>query len=139
MFSDKWVRRFARLALEVAEWSDDPNCKVGAVLVSPDKRQVSVGYNGPPSGVDWLPGFTKLELSVHAELNVIFNSPKRPAEYCLFVTKAPCLECAKAIIQSGVRVVVRPSIPESSKWVHSCSLAESLMKASNVAIVDWPY
>lgn len=44
----EWDRRFLKIAREVATWSKDPSTQVGAVIVDPDQRVVSLGYNGPP-------------------------------------------------------------------------------------------
>ena len=76
----KWDKRFLRIAKnEIASWSKDPNEQVGCVIVSPDRRQFSPGYNGFPT---WIKDSEerlkdkelKNALSVHAELNAILNS-----------------------------------------------------------------
>ena len=54
---DKWDRRFLKIAREGATWSKDPSTQVGAVIVDPDQRVVSLGYNGPPVACSWRYGW----------------------------------------------------------------------------------
>lgn len=125
MFDRKWDDRFWNVALEVASWSKDPDGKVGAVLVSPDGRQVSWGYNGLPKGIaddDRLldPDIRRL-LTVHAEQNARYNCPVRPEGWHLFATKFPCATCAAMVIQSGVVRVVAPDVYKG--WWHKSQVA----------------
>jgi dCMP deaminase len=106
-----WNKRFIELAEHVAQWSRDPSTKVGAVIVNPDNRRiVSVGYNGFPEYVlDTAERYnnrpTKYALVVHAELNAILTAKKDLTGHWLYVTLSPCRECAKAIIQCGIKQV----------------------------------
>ena len=96
--------------------SKDPNTQVGACIVSPEKKIVGVGYNGFPIGCsddelpweregEWIE--TKYPYVCHAELNAILNSPISSLKGAtLYVALFPCNECAKAIIQTGIRKVV---------------------------------
>ena len=96
--------------------SKDPNTQVGACIVSPDRKIIGVGYNGFPTGCsdddlpwqregEWLE--TKYPYVCHAELNAILNSPISSLKGAtLYVALFPCNECAKAIIQTGIRKVV---------------------------------
>ena len=112
-----WDEYFMGIALLSAKRSKDPSTCVGACIVSPENRILSVGYNGMPRGCsdDEYPwdragdtaGNTKYPYVVHAELNAILNaSGKRLAGARIYVDLFPCNECAKAIIQSGIREVV---------------------------------
>ncbi len=111
-----WDDYFMGVALLAAQRSKDPNTQVGACIVDNDKRILSTGYNGFPHGCsdDEFPwnrdeerGETKYQFVVHAELNAILNaSGKSLAGSKLYVALFPCHECAKAIIQSGVKEVV---------------------------------
>ncbi|MCR4634049.1 MAG: dCMP deaminase family protein [Erysipelotrichaceae bacterium] len=113
-----WEEYFMGLAHLSGLRSKDPNTQVGACIIDKDKKVVSIGYNGMPRGCDdedfpWERegGFldTKYAYVVHAELNAILNSP-RPVNGCtLYVSLFPCNECAKAIIQSGIKKVVYES------------------------------
>ena len=111
-----WDEYFMGVALLAAERSKDPSTQVGACIVDKDNRILSTGYNGFPHGCsdDEFPwnrdeslGETKYQFVVHAELNAILNaSGKSLAGSRVYVGLFPCNECAKAIIQAGVREVI---------------------------------
>jgi dCMP deaminase len=106
-----WDRRYMAVAEQVASWSKDPNTKVGAVIVDLDGKIVATGYNGFPRGVKDLPErydiqAVKYAYVVHAELNAILNATQCLNDTILYVTLSPCRECAKAIIQSGIKMVI---------------------------------
>ena len=111
-----WDQYFMGVALLAARRSKDPSTQVGACIVSRDNLILSTGYNGFPSGCsdDEYPwaregadGETKYPYVVHAELNAILNSGGRSLHDArIYVALFPCNECAKAIIQSGIREVV---------------------------------
>lgn len=110
-----WDEYFMGIALLSAQRSKDSNTQVGACIVSADNKIVSVGYNGMPTGCqdDEMPWeregdflHTKYPFVCHAELNAILNSTASVRGCTLYVTLFPCNECAKAIIQSGIRRVI---------------------------------
>ena len=111
-----WDEYFMGVSLLAAERSKDPNTQVGACIIDDQNRILSTGYNGFPQGCsdddfpwnrDESKGETKYPFVVHAELNAILNArAKNLAGSKLYVSLFPCHECAKAIIQSGVREVV---------------------------------
>ena len=111
-----WDEYFMGVSLLAADRSKDPSTQVGACIVSEDNRILSTGYNGFPQGCsdDDFPwnrdeslGETKYNFVVHAELNAILNAGgKSLVGSRIFVSLFPCHECAKAIIQAGVREVV---------------------------------
>ena len=109
-----WDEYFMGVAMLAARRSKDPNTQVGACIVSPDNIIISTGYNGMPKGCsdDEFPWEregteTKYPYVVHAELNAILNANGRDLRGSrLYVALFPCNECAKAIIQSGVKEVV---------------------------------
>lgn len=111
-----WDDYFMGVSLLASQRSKDPNTQVGACIVDDQNRILSTGYNGFPQGCsdDEFPwnrdsalGETKYQFVVHAELNAILNGRgKSLAGSKLYVSLFPCHECAKAIIQSGVREVV---------------------------------
>lgn len=104
------------IALLSAQRSKDSNTQVGACIVSREKKILSLGYNGMPTGCDddnmpWEregdPINTKYMYVCHAELNAILNrGDVSLANSILYVTLFPCNECAKAIIQSGIKEIV---------------------------------
>lgn len=112
-----WDEYFMGIALLAAMRSKDPNTQVGACIVSPDRIIISTGYNGLPKGCSddeypWVregksTNETKYPFVVHAELNAILNANGRDLRGSrLYVALFPCNECAKAIIQSGVKEVL---------------------------------
>lgn len=109
-----WDEYFMGVALLAARRSKDPNTQVGACIVSQENIILSTGYNGLPNGCsdDIYPWAregkeTKYPYVVHAELNAILNSGGRLLRGAkLYVALFPCNECAKAIIQSGIREVI---------------------------------
>lgn len=133
---DKWTSRFMRLANEAASWSKDPDCKVGAVVVSPDRRLMSMGYNGFPAPVFdnytvLVPG-QKLELTVHAEVNAILNSRRDLTGWSMYCTKTPCLSCAKAILQAGIVGVYCPAPDKESSWYTENMKALDLLNSAGI-------
>lgn len=112
-----WDEFFMGAALLCAMRSKDPNTQVGACIVNAENRILSVGYNGLPTGCsdDEFPWDrqadseldTKYPYVCHAELNAILNSHSTDLRGArIYVALFPCNECAKAIIQSGIREVV---------------------------------
>lgn len=111
-----WDEYFMGLAVLSALRSKDPSTQVGACIVDNDKKIVSVGYNGMPRGVndDLVPwghgeGIDSKYLFVcHAEFNAILNNRQGTAlkDCTCYVTLFPCNECAKAIVQVGIKEVV---------------------------------
>lgn len=95
-------------------WSENSYCrrrKVGALLVK-DKMIISDGYNGTPSGFEnncETPEGATFPYVLHAEANAITKvarSNNSSEGATLYVTASPCMECAKLIIQAGIRRVV---------------------------------
>lgn len=111
-----WDAYFMGVALLSAQRSKDPNTQVGACIVNEEKKIVGTGYNGFPIGCsdEELPwerdgeyDQTKYPYVCHAELNAILNSNQRDLRGCtIYVALFPCNECAKAIIQSGIKEIV---------------------------------
>ena len=111
-----WDEYFMGVAMLAARRSKDPSTQVGACIVSPENIIISTGYNGMPKGCsdDEFPwartgeeNETKYPYVVHAELNAILNANGRDLRGSrIYVALFPCNECAKAIIQSGIREIV---------------------------------
>lgn len=111
-----WDEYFMGIALLSARRSKDPNTQVGACIVNGRNKIMSVGYNGFPQGCsdDEFPWErtgdeynTKYPYVCHAELNAILNSAGASLEGCkIYVALFPCNECAKAIIQCGIKEVI---------------------------------
>lgn len=111
-----WDEYFMGVAMLAAMRSKDPNTQVGACIVSETNKILSMGYNGFPIGCSddefpWgregEPYDNKYFYTTHSELNAILNYRGGSLEGSrLYVTLFPCNECAKAIIQAGIRTVV---------------------------------
>lgn len=111
-----WDEYFMGVALLASLRSKDPSTQVGACIVNRENKIVSTGYNGFPYGCsdeeypwdrdgEW--GETKYPYVVHGEMNAILNAHGISLQDArLYVVLFPCNECAKAIIQSGIREVV---------------------------------
>lgn len=111
-----WDEYFMSVALLAGMRSKDPSSQVGACIVSEDNKILSMGYNGFPKGCSddefpWAREGESLDVKypyvVHSELNAILNYRGGSLEGAkLYVSLFPCNECAKAIIQSGIKTVV---------------------------------
>ena len=137
-----WDEYFMGLAHLSALRSKDPNTQVGAAIVDENHRVVSVGYNGFPTGVsdDEFPWSreggvltSKYAFVVHAELNAILNSQRSVRGCTIHVSLFPCNECAKAIIQSGIKKIVY----ESDKYngVDTNIASKRMLKAAGVELI----
>ena len=113
-----WDEFFMRVAWAAALRSKDPNTQVGACIAGADHRILSVGYNGTPRAMDddefpWDtsddPLRDKHNYVIHAEANAILNyrgSLRELTGAVAYVTLFPCQECAKMLVQAGIREVV---------------------------------
>ena len=114
-----WDEYFMGVAILAGMRSKDPSTQVGACIVSQDNKILSIGYNGLPIGCSddefpWVregnPYDTKYLYVAHSELNAILNYRGGSlAGAKLYVSLFPCNECAKAIIQSGIKEVIYDS------------------------------
>ena len=126
-----WDEYFMGVALLSAKRSKDPSTQVGACVINDDKRIIGIGYNGFPRGCDdkiypWGKGNenylnNKYPYVVHAEANAILNSTRLLKDSVLYVTLFPCNECAKLIIQSGIKEVVYISDKDSGSDMNIAS------------------
>lgn len=127
-----WEKRYLDIAKDVASWSKDPSKKIGAVIVGNKGQIISQGYNGFPRGIeDYKSRYenreTKYKYVVHAESNAIYNAIHNGANTdgaTIYVTGLPvCHECAKAIIQVGIRRVIMDTRPDETTWKESGNLS----------------
>lgn len=142
---NKWTQRYFNIAKETASWSKDPRKKIGAVIVG-DKGQVkSHGYNGFPRGVadtqeryDDKP--LKLKYVIHAEANAVYNALHNGTSVrgdTMYVSGLPvCHECAKAIIQVGIKKVVYDTpIDIDPNWKETGEIALSMFEEAGVEYI----
>ena len=126
-----WDEYFMGIALLSARRSKDPNTQVGACIVDKYNKIVGIGYNGFPIGCsdDEFPwekeaddeNMTKYPYVVHAEANAILNSTKDLHGARMYVALFPCNECAKLIIQSGIKEILYLS----DKYKHTANVVAS--------------
>jgi len=146
----KWERRFVELARHVALWSRDRSTKVGAVIVGPDREIRSVGYNGFPRSVDDEVEFrherpAKYLFTEHAERNAAYNAARVgiPLKGCTaYVSLYPCADCARALIQVGIKRIVVGSKDDPrgtwGTWGESFVAAEAMLADAGVEVVFVP-
>lgn len=134
--TQKFRRFYMRVAKETAELSYCVRHKVGAVIVSPDhKNIIGFGYNGTPGGFDntcEINNVTKREV-LHAETNAIMKvalSTQSSQNCYLYTTLSPCFDCAKLIIQSGITTVVY-----DEKYRDSSGL--ELLEKANIQVIKY--
>ncbi len=141
-----WDEYFMGVAKLSALRSKDPNTQVGACIVSEDNKILSMGYNGFPAGCsdDQFPWAREAEdpldikylYSTHSELNAILNYRGGSLEGAkLYVSLFPCNECAKAIIQAGIKTVIYAE----DKYAMTASVIASkrMLKAAGVAFYKY--
>ncbi len=137
--------KFMELAYARARFSKDTSTKVGAVIAGAAKEDRSSGYNGAPRGcaADEAGDLRsarpeKYFWFSHAELNAITNAARVgvPLEGCtIYVTHPPCMDCARAIVQAGIKrvVTVRPSAGFVERWEEHMSRSQRLFDECGVA------
>lgn len=139
-----WDEYFMGIAVLSSMRSKDPNTQVGACIVSPEKKIIGVGYNGFPIGCsddelpwaregEWID--TKYPYVCHAELNAILNSPISSLKGAtLYVALFPCNECAKAIIQTGIRKVIYLS--DKYRDTDATKASRKMMESAGIELVQ---
>ena len=136
----EWQRRFFDMAHLVASWSKDPSSKIGAVIVDPQKRVISTGYNGLPVGVEDSKERlgdreTKYKMILHAEENAIMFAKQNLNGCSIYVTKMPpCAHCAALIIQSGIKFVYAPEAEIPERWKESTELTSQMFSEAGVCL-----
>jgi dCMP deaminase len=146
MISHNKAIQYYQLAQQVANiFSKDPSTKVGAVLLAPDSYQVlSLGYNGMPRGIDekelskWERP-TKYQYVEHAERNALYNACRHgtPLQGSIaVVTLFPCCDCARGLIQSGVKyLVTAQSEVAKDRWSEQWKSSEAMLIEAGVEII----
>ena len=140
------ARKYMHIATAVAQLSKDKSTKVGAVIIGKSKEIRSVGYNGAPRGCDADEDSRqqrpeKLYWFSHAELNAITNAARvgTPLEGCtLLVTHPPCMDCARAICQAGIKrvIAVRPSDDFRARWHEHAVRSSRLFEECGVTYTE---
>lgn len=147
-----WDEYFIGLAKLSQRRSKDPDMQVGAVIVTPEKRIVGIGYNGFPDNkgktrVDNDIAFpwgkvssayseTKHAYVIHAEENAIINATRKDLSGCtMYVTHFPCNHCSKILIQNGITELVYDQPPkEDDKHLEMYTASYNLLRHYGVTI-----
>ena len=145
ILSNKWDTRFLNLAEHISTWSKDPSKKIGAVAVGDQRQILAQGYNGFPRGISdaderYDNREEKYKLVVHAEMNVIYNASYNGVSLngsTLYVHGLPvCSDCAKGVIQVGIKRVVMPSQDIPEHWEQSWQKTKEMF---NEAGIKWEF
>lgn len=140
-----WNSRFMDLAQQVSTWSKDPSKQIGAVVVGDKKQILSTGYNGFPRGIeDTEERLNNREIKykyvVHAEMNAIFNATYTGTSLdgaSMYVYGLPiCNECAKGIIQVGIKEIFikRKSLLDKPDWYDSYLISKEMFDEVGISV-----
>lgn len=137
-----WDTYFMNIVDTVKEKSKDPNTKIGAVIVGSDNEIRSVGYNGFPRGLDdsvksRYERPKKYFYTEHAERNAIYNAVRTGTHLkdCrMYTDSIPCADCARAIIQSGIKEVIVKTIDINERWSESCNISMEMFEECGITL-----
>lgn len=142
---NKWTLRFLNLAQSIALWSEDETTKVGCVIVCSDHQIISYGYNGLPRRLSATPrdrhdraSGEKYFWFEHAERNAIYaaaSSGRRTKGATMYLTWFPCVDCTRAIIQSGItRLIAEPPDFDHNKWGEDFRRSLAMLEEAGIVI-----
>ncbi len=138
-----WDKRFIELAKHISEWSKDTSTGTGAVIATSDYRIVSIGYNGFPSGAndsieERYERPQKYKYTEHAERNAIYNAARLGVSTVgckMYLMWFPCVDCARAIIQSGIiELVCKEPNFEDERWGGDFKISVELLNECKVKL-----
>jgi dCMP deaminase len=137
-----WDQRYFVLAHHVAQWSKDPSTQVGAVIVGRDRRNITIGYNGFPPGIEDSPERlldknTKYAMTQHAERNALDNAHFDLEGSTLAVTMFPCNECAKSIVSRGIKRVITPPPLDREPWKSSAEWTRQMFNEVGIVVIEF--
>ena len=139
--------QYMEIAYATSRFSKDESTQVGAVIVGPTNEVRSLGYNGAPRGCradEDSRGITRPEKYFwysHAELNAITNAARVGVPLdgsTIVVTHPPCMDCARAIVQAGIKqvVTVRPDAEFASRWAEHIRRTQALFQECGVGYFE---
>jgi dCMP deaminase len=141
----KWDNRYLELARHVSGWSKDPSRQIGAVAIGSKGQVLAQGFNGFPRGINdtadrYEDRETKYKLVVHAEMNCIYNASYSGVSLdgsTFYVWGLPvCSECAKGIVQVGVKRVIMPLQDIPPHWEESWKLSSQIFEEAGI---EWEF
>lgn len=148
-WQERWDRRFLGLANMFGTWSKDRSAGTGCVIVGPDRLLRASGYNGFVRGIDDEVSErherpAKYSWTEHAERNAIYNAARLgiSLDGCtVYVNWFPCIDCARAIVQSGIiRLVGLQPDHSDNRWGSEFKFASEMLQESGIEITlyDFP-
>lgn len=137
-----WDKTFMDIAKVMALRSKDQHTKNGAVIVGPYREIRSTGYNGMPRGVNDNVPYRherpeKYKWMEHAERNAIYNASRFGVVLLgctIYCTQVPCTDCCRAIIQSGITLVVVESLNVNERWYQDWLVSQDMFHEAGVLI-----
>jgi dCMP deaminase len=138
-----WDKRFMEVAELIGSWSSDRSRRVGCVIVGPDREIWSTGFNSFPRGVNELIDErhqrpAKYFWTEHAERIAIYSAAKRGialAGCTIYVPWFPCVDCARAIVQSGItRLVAHTPDITDERWGEEFRIGLILLEEAGVEV-----
>ena len=147
-----WDEWFMRMTYLVSSKSKDKKTKIGAVIVNNDHQIIKIGYNGFPVGVnddisERHDRPLKYRYTAHAEANSIFFAARDGVKIngsILYTTGLCCIECSKAVIQSGIKCVIyhkqfndKSKEFHRSEWDGHKEISTTMFKEADVKIIEY--
>ena len=130
-----WDEYFMGVAILAAQRSKDPNTQVGACIVSNDNKILSIGYNGMPLNCSDDDFTWERDTADDNKYFYTVHSGGSLEGSKIYVTLFPCNECAKAIIQSGIKAVIyRDDLYKDTKEVKA---SKRMLKTAGVDIIEY--
>jgi dCMP deaminase len=140
---ENWDEYYLTMAYMVAMRSKDNSTWIGAVIVGPDGEIRSTGYNGFPRGIEYTPDRlerpAKYDYTEHGERNAIYNAARAgiSTRGCTMYTHGiPCIDCARAVVQSGITRVVTSTHGLVESYSESENLRRQILKEGKVEIKE---
>lgn len=143
---NKWSIRFLMMAKELSTWSKDPSKKIGAVAVGKNNNVLATGYNGFPRGIKDVAERLnnreeKYKYVVHGEMNCIYNACHSGVSLdgaTLYVYGLPvCSECAKGVIQVGIKKVIMQYEDAIPTWEESYKTTSRMFKEAGIVALRY--
>lgn len=145
-----WHEYYLNLLDPIAAKSKDPNTKLGCAIVGPDNEIRSTGYNSFPRGIcddvsERLIRPEKYKWIEHAERNAIYNAARcgtATRDCRLYIGIIPCVDCARAIIQSGISEVIYDQVrqdtyPGGATWIDDWRRVTAMFQEAGIVLHGW--
>lgn len=142
-WNDKWNERWLQMCDLIASWSHDASTKLGAVIVDDRNVVLAIGWNGfPRRNNDTIASRNerpaKYSWTEHAERNAIYNAASRGIalnDATMYTQSLPCPDCARAIIQSGIKTVIVKNKVLNDRWAEVQAISDEMFKEAGIHVV----